>query len=258
VIRQINRFRADLFSVMLECPLIARQSKPGQFVHLQLPGIPQVLLRRPFSIAGVYKDQIKLIVRIVGAGTQGFADFQVGQDLDVLGPLGAGFQYKKLKFAYFLGGGIGAAPLLFLQDELNKKGIPSQLFIGARLQDEFPLEEEEIIQRNVIVCTDDGSYGEHGFVTQSFEKQISNGISPQSSAFSCGPVPMMREAARICKKYELPHQVSLENRMGCGIGVCQGCALKVQEEGHRGGFQLICLDGPVFDADAINWDLIEN
>lgn len=258
IIRQINRFKPELFSILLESSRIADLSKPGQFLHLRLPTISQVLLRRPFSIAGVHKNLIKLIIKIVGVGTDALSNFKVGQTLDVLGPLGNGFKLNKIKHAYLLGGGIGDAPLLYLQDKLNKKGIGSQLFIGAQSSDEFPLEEEEIIARQVIVCTDDGTYGGHGFVTQIFEKELKRGIRSESHVFSCGPMPMMREAARICKTYNLPHQVSLENRMGCGIGVCQGCALKLQAEGDRGGYRLICQDGPVFDAEAIDWDLIEH
>ncbi len=256
VVRHLHRFRHTLFAMEIELPGIARMAKPGQFVHLRLEGIPEVLLRRPFSIAEVAEDWIKLIVKIVGTGTAGLAKYKIGRTCDAIGPLGEGFSYDDVEAAYLVGGGIGDAPLLFLQDELDKRGKKTHFFLGARTHKEFPLEDESVSERGIIACTDDGSYGKAGFVTIVFEEHLQGGVEEGATVFSCGPVPMLKAAARICEKYGLPHQVSLENRMGCGVGVCQGCALKLQEGGERGGYRLVCQDGPVFDASSIDWSLI--
>lgn len=257
VVRRINRFRPTLYSLFLELPEIARSAKPGQFLHVKVQAVPGILLRRPFSIAGVEGGIIKLIIRIVGIGTAALADIRAGQLCDIIGPLGEGFQFDNVSQAALLGGGIGDAPLLFLQDVLLKKGIGCELFIGAQTREEFPLEDDEIKRRSVIPCTDDGSFGEHGFVTDIFKKKYLESGNDRIQVYSCGPTPMMRAASQICEKYNLSHQVSLENRMGCGVGVCQGCALKIANGGERGGYQLVCIDGPVFNASDVNWDLIE-
>jgi dihydroorotate dehydrogenase electron transfer subunit len=257
VVRRINRFRPTVYSLFLELPEIAESAKPGQFLHVKIQAVSSVLLRRPFSIAGIERGVVKLIIRIVGIGTAALADVCEGQLCDVIGPLGEGFRFDDVSQAFLLGGGIGDAPLLFLQDELLKKGMDCELFIGAQTREEFPLEDDEIEGRSVVPCTDDGSFGEHGFVTDIFEKKYLESGNDQIQVYSCGPMPMMKAATRICEKHNLPHQVSLENRMGCGVGVCQGCALKTANGGERGGYQLVCIDGPVFNASDINWDLIE-
>ena len=257
VISRIHRFRPALVNLSLELPGIARLAKPGQFVHLRINGLPGILLRRPFSIAGVEDCEVNLLIKIVGAGTAGLANFKEGQTCDVIGPLGEGFTYDGAETAYLVGGGIGVAPLLFLQTSLLKKKVNMRFFLGARTHKEFTLEDEVVTIRSIVHCTDDGSYGQHGLVTKFFEEHVSRDVQEKAEVYSCGPIPMMREIARICDKYGLSYQVSLENHMGCGIGVCQGCALRLAEDGDRGGFRLVCCDGPVFDASQLDWSLIE-
>ncbi len=254
-IHRIDRFRSSLFSLQIELPAIAETAVPGQFVHMKVEGVQHAILRRPLSIAGVNGNIIRLIVRIVGSGTERLAEYKVGQTSDFIGPLGSGFDIGDVETAYLIGGGIGDAPLLFLQDESKNRGIKTHLFVGSLSHDEFPLEDEEVKERGLVNCTDDGSFGFHGFVTAAFEEQMKRGVKGNTRAYTCGPVPMMKEAARLCKEYGIPLQVSLENRMGCGVGVCQGCATKLKDTGERGGFQLVCVDGPVFNAEEIDWSL---
>lgn len=256
-IRRTHRFRPDLFRLTLELPGIASSAKPGQFVHLRIEGQPGVLLRRPFSITEVDGPLVVLIVKIVGAGTAGLAEFPEGRPCDAIGPLGRSFNSDGIETAYLVGGGIGVAPLLFLQDELLMKKKHVHFFLGARTHDEFPLEDEILTERSVIPCTDDGSFGQKGFVTRVFEAHLSRDFRDNACIYSCGPLPMLEEAVRIAERYGLSHQVSLENRMGCGVGVCQGCALRLSEDGDRGGYRLVCSDGPVFDASRIDWSKIE-
>jgi dihydroorotate dehydrogenase electron transfer subunit len=253
VVRHIHRFRPALFSLTLDLPGIARSTEPGQFVHVKLDRVPEAILRRPFSVAAVRGNEIDLIIKAVGTGTKALAESEVGQRYDVLGPLGRGFTIRDVKTAYLIGGGIGVAPLLALQDELLKRGIAVHFFLGGQTHQEFPLPDDALPGRNIVAATDDGSFGETGFVTAAFENHIRDGIGEKACVYSCGPVLMMKETDRICAEYKLSHQVSLENRMACGIGVCQGCALKLSEDGDRGGFRLVCSDGPVFDARDVDW-----
>jgi dihydroorotate dehydrogenase electron transfer subunit len=256
-IRRLNPFRPALFEVELESPEIASAARPGQFVHLLIEGTPQVLLRRPFSIAGVTGDRIRLIVKIVGRGTRAFSQYKIGDTCDLIGPLGSGFGMSNGGEVVLIGGGIGVAPLLFLQDELAVNKIPVTFFLGGRSRDEFPLECEEVARRGIIACTDDGSYGEPGLVSAVFERFIHAPRRQIAKVYSCGPTVMLKETARLCRDHLLSHSVSLESRMGCGMGVCQGCAVKVAlKQGPGAEYRLVCTDGPVFDADLIAWDSI--
>lgn len=256
-VRRLHRFRPTLFSLSLELPGIASLAQPGQFVHVKIDDVPGTLLRRPISVAGIYGNEIELIIKIVGKGTEALAQSKVGKTYNVIGPLGKSFTLENQKTAYLVGGGIGVAPLMMLQDELVKQNKTIHFFVGGQNQDEFPLPEDVLAERDIIASTDDGSFGESGFVTQIFEKQLHRGAETDACVYSCGPVPMIRETTRICEEYDLLHQVSLENRMACGVGVCQGCALKLSEDGDRGGFRLVCCDGPVFDARDIDWNLFK-
>ncbi|HEX7344137.1 MAG TPA: dihydroorotate dehydrogenase electron transfer subunit [bacterium] len=255
-VHEIRKIRPALFRLLLDLPGIARAARPGQFLHLLAPGSAGVLLRRPFSIAGVRGSIVDLLIRIIGTGTEAISHFAIGDLADAIGPLGSEFERGEAEIHLLVGGGIGAAPLIFLQDELKRAGREITFFLGAKTHSEFPLSEEEIGVRAVVACTDDGSFGQVGFVSKSFESYLKRHASAKARVFSCGPVPMMKEVARICEKYGRPHQASLENRMGCGIGICQGCALKLNKSDERGGFRLICKDGPVFDAADIDWSLI--
>lgn len=258
VILHKNRFRSEIFSLTLALPKIAASAKPGQFVHLLLSSVPNTLLRRPFSIAEVQEGNLRLIIKIIGPGTTVLSEWKEGTECDVIGPLGHGFTYDELKVAYLVGGGIGVAPLLMLQDELKRACKDVHFFLGAKTHGEFPLTNEEVNSRKIIPCSDDGSFGDKGFVSSIFQSQLKSRIIPDARVFSCGPVAMMAETDRICREYGLSHQVSLENRMACGVGVCQGCALKLKKNQDRGGYRLVCHDGPVFNAADIDWSLLKN
>jgi len=255
-VREIRKIRLAIFRLFLDLPAIAKAAKPGQFLHLLTPSTAGILLRRPFSIAGVQGSVVDLLIRIIGTGTEAISHFAVGDPADAIGPLGAEVERGEAGIHLLVGGGIGAAPLMFMQDELKRAGREATFFLGAKTHAEFPLADEEIRARGVIACTDDGSFGQAGFVSKSLEKYLKRHAAAKARVFSCGPVPMMKEVSRICAKYSLPHQVSLENRMGCGIGICQGCALKLNKSDDRGGYRLICKDGPVFNAADIDWSLI--
>jgi dihydroorotate dehydrogenase electron transfer subunit len=256
VVREIQSIRPTIIRLVLDLPAVAKLARPGQFLHLLVPRTPNVLLRRPFSIAGIEGLLVHLLIRIVGPGTQAITRFAPGSPADVIGPLGATFRLNGSADALLVGGGIGAAPLLFLQDELIAAGQSVVSFIGAKTLQEYPLSSKEVVVRSIIAATDDGTYGEAGFVTKSFEDYLRRHPGLKAQVFSCGPVPLMKEVSRLCRSHGLPLQVSMENRMGCGIGICQGCALKLNKSDERGGFRLICKDGPVFDAADIDWSLI--
>jgi len=253
VVRKIYQVRRAIFGLTLELPAISQLAQPGQFLHLLVPGTPGVLLRRPFSIAGVNGTQVELLIRIIGSGTEAISKFPIGFTGDVIGPLGRGFNIDAVQHAFLVGGGIGAAPLLFLQDELERRKVETHFFLGARAHLEFPLPDDLVRKSSIHAATDDGSFGAAGFVSIVFEKWLEANEHAHSHVYSCGPIAMMQEVSRICEKHGLPHQVSLENRMACGIGVCQGCAMPM-----KNGFKLVCKEGPVSDAQDVNWDVLRD
>lgn len=247
-----------IFELSLELPHLAGEARPGQFIHLLIAGTPGVMLRRPLSLAGVEGSLVRLLVRLVGPGTAALSKLPEGAVLDAIGPIGYPFDFSRTRRALLVGGGIGAAPLMFLQDELIRQGLPAVFFLGSKTREEFPLVGAEAAQRSIIAATDDGSYGAPDFVTTHVEKWLKQNDLTGLQVFSCGPLPMMKEVDRLCRLYNLSHQASLENRMGCGIGVCQGCAVKVNtgKNDPRSGYRLVCKDGPVFDAMEIEWALL--
>ncbi len=249
VLLEKRRIRNDIFNLTLELPGIAGLARPGQFVHLLIRNAPGVLLRRPFSIASVNGSELRLLIRIIGTGTRALSETEIGSAFDVIGPLGTGFDLSDATRVLLVAGGIGVAPLLMLQDVLNSDGTEVHFFLGARSREEFPLDDAEISRRRIACATDDGSFGAHGLVSQLFDDWLSTAQNRRDFVvFSCGPAAMMRAVQHICEERSLRHQVSLENRMACGIGICQGCAVRM-----KAGFRLVCKDGPVFNASDVDW-----
>jgi dihydroorotate dehydrogenase electron transfer subunit len=251
--------RPEIYELVLDLPQLAGVAAPGHFLHLLLDDTPGVMLRRPLSLAGVQGDLVRLLVRAVGAGTRALAQVSTDIRMDALGPLGNPFDYRNTQRSVLVGGGIGVAPLIFLQDVLLTQGAEVTFFLGAKTHQEYPLTETEVKTRSIVAATDDGSFGEAGFVSVHVEKWLKSHQDEDLQVFSCGPLPMMKEVDRLCRQYGLSHQASLENRMGCGIGICQGCAVRLNQGTNdpRGGYRLVCKDGPVFDAAQIEWPLLE-
>lgn len=223
---------------------------PGQFVEVQAPEAAGVLLRRPISVNNYNKAQneLSLLVQIAGKGTQALANMQQGDTLSLLLPLGHGFQTE---FAdplnarpLLVGGGVGVAPLLYYGSWLKTHGIiPTYLLGGRTKEDVLELEEFRALGE-VFITTDDGSLGKRGFVSQ---HSVLSERSFSSMAV-CGPKPMMQSMARLARQLNIPCEVSLENRMACGLGACLCC---VEKTIH--GNVCVCTEGPVFNIDKLNW-----
>lgn len=249
-------------------PQVARTAKPGQYMHV-LPNIgsSDPLLRRAFSILRCHDDWFEMLYRIEGRGTQILAQSRVGDFLDALGPLGQPFT-PATRNVILVGGGIGVPPLVFLAErqraeENNKSAVSREtlweVFIGVRSR------EDMVEEAALRACTDkltiaaqDGSIGERGLVTQPFEKRLQEieeaSENADFSVCACGPWPMLRAVAELCAKYRVACQVSMEENMPCGIGVCNGCVVPIlnpSDEYER--FQRVCVVGPVMDAAQIDW-----
>jgi len=239
----------------LESPRIAAQSAPGQFIMIRVAAVGDPLLRRPFSLHAVREREIDIFFQVVGPGTQILSRAQPDQNLDILGPLGRGFDLDKVRpghSAALMGGGRGIAPLYFLAEELIKRQVDIRLYYGGRSRKDLPLKSRLEAAGFPLICsTDDGSMGFKGFVTDCFRSEI--GENPPSYLYACGPEAMLRTAGALGKEHGIPTQISLEAFMGCGFGACWGCVQRIRSNG-RAAWIKVCEEGPVFPAEDVLWE----
>jgi dihydroorotate dehydrogenase electron transfer subunit len=249
-----ERLTHDTWLMALRSERIAQGAKPGQFVMIRVsPGLDP-LLRRPFSIGGVKEDLFLVLYRVVGKGTSLMRELRQGEKLQVLGPLGKSFAVPEERFSQLLvGGGIGVAPLLFLSQFHREK--EAVLMMGFRSAKDI-LSPQKITgeERGFAVATDDGTKGHHGPVTDLLKEFLRKNTG-DVAVHACGPKPMLRKVAETTLALGIPCDVSLEAHMACGLGACQGCAVKGSANSGRSYFY-VCKEGPVFDAEEIDWELI--
>lgn len=234
-----------IYSIWLEEESIAKVAKAGQFVSVYVDSKDH-LLPRPISICEVDQEEgrIRLVYRVAGEGTKEISQKNVGELLWILGPLGNGYTLEGKK-AILVGGGIGIPPMLQLAKELPCEKV---IVLGYRNQDTF-LDEEFKKYGEVIYATDDGSIGTKGTVIDAMnENQLDVDV-----IFACGPKPMLKGIKEYAKEHEIKAQISLEERMACGIGACLGCVCKSKEKDSHSHVnnKRVCKDGPVFDAEEV-------
>ena len=234
----------DIYDMVLSFPKGAKEARPGQFVAMYCEDGTK-LLPRPISICGIDAEAgtLRVVYRIAGEGTRLFSQMKAGDSLEVMGPLGNGFTTKDKK-AIIVGGGIGIPPMLELAKQLD---CEKTVVLGYR--DELFLKEEFEACANVAVATEDGSAGTKGTVIDAIKAaQVSGEI-----IYACGPMPMLKALAEYADAHGMEAQISLEERMACGIGACLGCICKTKEKDHHTNVNntRICKDGPVFDAKEV-------
>ena len=237
-----------LFRLQVELPGIDAQ--PGQFAHIKVQGTGSLshdpLLRRPLSIADLEGHLLTFYYQVRGRGTSLLAKRQPGEEIDLLVPLGRGFELVPGREPVLIGGGLGVAPLLFLARRLVEQGLIPQVLVGfARAEDIFGIQELENLGCRVAVSTECGTVGCPGLVTQLLPQVVTD----NSALYACGPKGML---AQICREYgHLPIQVSLEEIMACGIGACLGCACPKP----GGDYVRVCREGPVFRGEDVAWEI---
>ena len=245
----------DTWLMALASPGIAGSAKPGQFVMLQVHSGNDPLLRRPFSICGTGEGALFILYRVVGKGTAMMSRKKAGGTMSLLGPLGRGFEKMgDDAFALLVAGGIGIAPLLFLARTMDPAHY--RLLAGFRTAREI-IRAGDVVGNvgDIGLATDDGSAGHAGPVTDLLAGYLDGDGAGDSEPglFACGPLPMLRKVVMMARQSKTPCQVSLEASMACGLGACQGCAVKADPgEGHT--YYHVCKDGPVFPSSAIDWE----
>jgi dihydroorotate dehydrogenase electron transfer subunit len=237
----------------IHCPEISQKAKAGQFVMIKVNAGIDPLLRRPFSLSCIRKKEFEIIYELVGKGTQIMSEMKNGEAVDLLGPLGNGFTIKKgIKKAVLAAGGIGVAPLRALGERLKGKADIT-IYLGAKNASGLLSVKEFEALGKVIVVTEDGTAGFRGKVTDIIERDL-NASNPSLHLFSCGPHLMLKKISEFAQREGLPCQVSLEAYMGCGIGACLGCAVKVRIGKEEFAYRRVCTDGPVFESSLVVWE----
>ncbi len=251
---RVEQFSEKNFRITLSSPSIAEDARAGQFVMIRAGVGKDPLLRRPFSLhQASVNGQIQIYFKIVGRGTDMLARVRVGEKLSVFGPLGQGFSIVEDSPAIIVGGGLGIAPTLFLAKSvcrLQRDCSNDHIIIGGRDRTEIePLVKDfNEFGLKFFTATDDGSYGRHGYVTDLLE---SLELPATATVYTCGPEQMMAKVYGICKKLNLTCQVSVESVMACGMGACLGCSKPTK----KGTYTHVCLNGPVFNAEELTWNL---
>ena len=246
-IKEVQHVNANCVLLVMrsETPLPA--TFPGQFAELRVDNTPSVVLRRPISVHSfdAEKNEIGFLVQVVGDGTRWLASLKVGDKVNTLMPLGNGFTMPAEAGGRYLlvGGGVGSAPLYYLAEQLKKNGNDFVILIGARSEKDLYRRDAYEALGRVEYTTEDGSLGEKGYVTnhsilaEKFDR-----------IYTCGPKPMMLAVAKYARENGMACEVSLENKMACGLGACL-CCVEDTKEGHK----CVCTDGPVFSIDELKW-----
>lgn len=240
--------KPDIFKFSLSAKKITDVAKPGQFIEIRVTDGLDPFLRRPISIYNMDKEKgiLEIIFRVQGRGTEILSRKKEEDLVDIVGPLGYGtFKYEGYKNIAILGGGIGVFPLYELAKNASKETTVNT-YLGFRDKEAVLLEEEfEKVSNKLVITTDDGSYKIHGFAINELKKDLEQGQI--DAIFACGPLPLLKAVQALAKEKDIPCQISLEEKMGCGLGVCLGCAVEVAS----GGYEHVCKQGPVFDSNKV-------
>jgi len=252
------------FLMSVKLPESLATPLPGQFVMVRVRDRRDLLLGRPFSIYAFARDKtapvIELLYRTTGRGTIALSRLKSGEYLEILGPLGHGFDiFPEMKKIVLLAGGIGVVPLSFLASHYRKLPINDRLriiaYLGAKSADHIVgMDRLQETCTDVKISTDDGSSGYHGFVTELLADDMESYLHGDSVIYACGPPAMMKRLAKLLGDRPISCQVSVEERMACGVGACLGCAIHVKAVGDKTRYRRACQDGPIFDIREIIWN----
>jgi len=251
-----NERDTDLyFRLVVRAAQIAPLVQPGQFAHVRILPLKHALLRRPFSIFQASADTLSILYKTVGQGTEVLSRMQPGEELSMIAPLGHGFTVPQPggETPLLVAGGYGMAALYLLAQRSPQKGI---VFVGGRRRVDILCEEEfKALGWEVRVTTEDGSHGEKGLVTHALQAELGR-RAPGRKLFACGPTPMLKAVGRLAAEFNLPAELSLDEHMCCGIGVCLTCVVPIKT-GDGWEYQRTCAEGPVFDSRQVAWEEVK-
>ncbi len=270
-----NRALSRDYNVLgFAAPEIARRARPGQFLMVRPSGGNDPLLRRPFSIFEILRDAagqpigVSILNKSIGAGTSRLYSAKPGDKLSILGPLGKSWldvftnsrdsHDSPNAESWFVAGGVGLAPFVTFAEHLAAKKLPIKLFYGGRSKSDLYYSSLfENLGATLHLTTEDGTEGEQGRVTLPLERELKTRPKSSVTLYACGPTPMMRAVAALGASFDARTVVSLEPVMGCGMGGCYSCVVKLADANNEHPhFVRSCLEGPVFDAARVQWDTL--
>lgn len=243
-----------LYKFSLETKEIVDIVKPGNFIEIRINENLDPFLRRPISIYNIEKEKgiIEIIFQVKGKGTELLSKKQEGDFIDIIGPLGNGvFKFEKHKNIAVIGGGIGIFPLYELTKEAKELNLNIDTYIGFRNKELVVLEKEfKNTSNNLTITTDDGSYKNKGFAIDYLKENLKT--KKVDCIYTCGPLPMIKAVKALAEENNIECQISLEEKMGCGLGACLGCAVKTAESSKEDPqYVHVCKDGPVFESKSV-------
>ncbi|EDP74206.1 dihydroorotate dehydrogenase electron transfer subunit [Hydrogenivirga sp. 128-5-R1-1] len=226
---------------------IAEKAKPAHFIMVRPTAEYQYdpMMRRAFAIADVVDDEIWIYYDVYGRGTKALTEKKVGDEIEILAPLGKNLFPEKFDYYILVGGGIGFAGLSYLMKKLRNENKPFKAIYGVRRKQQLSMLDwikENGFENDVIIYTEDGSYGEKGLVIRDLKELALE--NKNTVIFTCGPHGMMKAVDKIAKEINIPCYASLESKMACGFGICIGCVIKDVE---KNSYVRVCYEGPVFD-----------
>jgi len=244
---EADKLADGVYSIWFETENIAREAKAGQFISVYCNDGSRIL-PRPISICEIEDNKLRIVYRVVGKGTQEFSEMKEGEVLDIMGPLGNGYTLKDNK-ALLIAGGIGIPPMVETAKELNAMGVSDITIVAGYRNNDIFLKEELEKYGTLYIATEDGSVGTKGNVMNAIKE---NNITADE-IYTCGPTPMLRAIKEWAMTNGIKAQLSLEERMACGIGACLACVCQSKEVDHHSNVhnKRICKDGPVFYAEEV-------
>ena len=247
-----NERNTDLyFRLVVRAPQIAPLVQPGQFAHVRILPLRDALLRRPFSIFQVEGETFSILYKAVGKGTEVLSRMRPGEELSAIGPLGNGFTVPRpnSETPLLVAGGYGMAAMYLLAQRSPQKGF---VFVGGRRRVDILCEPEfRALGWDVRATTEDGSHGEKGLVTQPLVAELKRSKQDRK-LYACGPTPMLKAVGKIAEEFNLPAELSMDEHMCCGVGVCLTCVIPVKVA-QSWEYQRTCTEGPVFDSRQVVW-----
>lgn len=245
-----EELKPDIIKFSIEAPSIVEKSKPGNFIEIRVSQQTEPFLKRPISIYNLDKENgiLEFIFQVKGNGTEILAKKEVGDEIDITGPAGYGtFKYGDYEKIAILGGGIGVFPLYELAKCAKEANKSVNTYLGFRSEKFVVLEEEfKKVSNELVVTTDDGSYAKKGFAINYLKEDIESGKI--DAIYACGPLPMLKAVQELAIEKNIECQISLEERMACGLGVCLGCAVKTAKSSKESpSYVHVCKAGPVFN-----------
>lgn len=237
----------------IECEEFVNKAKPGHFMMVkaqQYDYLYDPLLRRPFGVCDIERGRFKILYILIGKGTNLLSQVKINSTIEFSEPLGNTFKYNGGKKVAMVGGGVGIAPLLFLARYLKNQGAEIDLYYGGKTEDDIlMIDEFKKYCSHIIVTTENGKVGQKGIVTEPLQKNILQ----YDKIYACGPKKMLEATTKIAVENKIPIEVSLDERMACGMGACLGCLIYLKNDSGEIEQKRCCVEGPVFDGSKIVW-----